>query len=505
MIKATLVGLFLFSVYASGQEKEIFKPQQAEVSDFFIDNSTLYIQTTRGYFKRVTHSVYIVTDEPDLKSNRLKRRPDSITIERGALHITHKTTYNRRFDNYSVRYNDSLYVSTYEGIFFKNKKINYSFLSAGNGNIRQYNGYAYICFGGLAIVDEDSLINRYSANIDGEFDINGLSLGVLNDIVVIEDKWLVNTSIGIFSILNSNITDTIFFFPDRNSRNQANGRFFQDDEYHIEGFISNIWFSINKQSFEAEVIEEFEGEVLNVDESRNRVVTTTSYIYSGGIGGTKYDNSKLNLHGTFNIDETLYGFSDNGLFILEAENEKLIPIPLILNEFNKHSLRLTNDSVYIGSINGLWSFSKTDMPQPLKNSTTTLLTSLKSQQYLIFVIIVLTIIICFLIIKNFKTKRPELLNSKHNSDKDSILAYIESNLTTVTILGILQEFGLSQKTLYDMFYPVKPGEIIKAKRLEKLEYYHMRGKTNEELAALTGFSKDYISKVLLPELTKQRL
>ena len=103
MIKATLVGLFLFSVCASGQEKEVFKPQQAEVIDFFIDNSTLYIQTTRGYFERLKHSVYIVTDEPDLKNIHLKSRPDSITIKRGALHITHETTYKRRFDNYSVR------------------------------------------------------------------------------------------------------------------------------------------------------------------------------------------------------------------------------------------------------------------------------------------------------------------------------------------------------------------------------------------------------------------
>jgi len=54
-----------------------------------------------------------------------------------------------------------------------------------------------------------------------------------------------------------------------------------------------------------------------------------------------------------------------------------------------------------------------------------------------------------------------------------------------------------------MFSPVKPGEIIKAKRLEKLEYYHKQGKTNKELAVLTGFSKDYITKVLVPDLIKK--
>ena len=499
MKTVVLVSLLLSVFRASGQSMEVFKPSRGEVLDYHFEKGELHINTTRGQYVRVMQSVYLPSGEPYSKSSRTKGEVDSIRINDGALYISHNPGYRRRYINHSVRHNDSLYLGTYSGAYLKNTV----FPVPCGGAIRTKNGRIYICFGGLAVLENETLVERYCDVVDAKLFIAGQNLGVLNDIAFYDNNWIFNTSVGVFKLDESRNIDTLFIPSILDGNNQFNGRFITDDTYIIEGFIGNTWFTINKSSEKFQIEGYYEGEITHIDETQGRIVTTSDFIYILNNKKLKFNNKELKLHGTFRTNSNLYGFSNEGLCLINLSNDKLEAIPVFRNEFNKHSLRISSDSIYLGSVNGLWSFSKNNMPRPIKIEAISLNPKLNSEDTLknaLIAFLAIMYIFTFVFFKKSKLGRDLKIKRKIVIDQNSIMEFIDANLTAVTILSILNEFDISQKTLYELFAPEKPGEVIKIKRLKKLQDLYVQGSTIVEMANMTGFSKDYISKVLLPEL-----
>jgi hypothetical protein len=433
---------------------------------------------------------------------------DTIIIQNGYLTIMHNSTYNLYYKSYSVRHNDENYVGTYDGIFYKGKIIQDKNLEFCSGAIRSYNDTSYLCYDGLGILIRDTVIRLYSDNIDALFNIDGVDLGTINDIVVDDKLWCVNTSKGIFLIHDDKLVDTLLSSQQQNETYQHNGRFNRNDRFSIQGFIDNKWFFINKANdYALNILLEFDSEINHIDETKQRYISTDNAIYRVlQLNGRFVIDSTLSveqtqLHGTFNVGNKMYGYSNDGLFRIEQRAGYASLTPLILNEFNKHSLRITNDSIYLGSINGLWAFSKKNMPPSLKvtekNSSEDTFQITPTYIYLLCGILILFLI--FLVTRK-KSAKTTLIQTP--IDKENIDRYIQENITSVTIVSLRNHFSISQKTLYEICRPATPGELIRNKRIGLVKLELETGKSIREIAKSTGFSQDYLRKVILPNIHK---
>ena len=62
-------------------------------------------------------------------------------------------------------------------------------------------------------------------------------------------------------------------------------------------------------------------------------------------------------------------------------------------------------------------------------------------------------------------------------------------------------FNLSQNGLYEICQPYTPGELIRNKRIELIKV-NLSSKSVKELSEISGFSKAYLQRQILPELRK---
>jgi AraC-like DNA-binding protein len=112
---------------------------------------------------------------------------------------------------------------------------------------------------------------------------------------------------------------------------------------------------------------------------------------------------------------------------------------------------------------------------------------------------ILILFLIFLVIWK-KTAKTTLIQT--TLDKQNIDRYIQENITTVTIVSLRNHFSISQKTLYEICRPATPGELIRNKRIDLVKLELETGKSIREIAKSTGFSQDYLRKVILPNIHK---
>ena len=81
-------------------------------------------------------------------------------------------------------------------------------------------------------------------------------------------------------------------------------------------------------------------------------------------------------------------------------------------------------------------------------------------------------------------------------ERKDIENYIDSNLNQVTIISIKEHFNLSNRSLYEILKPLKPGQLIAQKRKLKADKLYNDGADNETIAKITGFSTSYLKKII---------
>ena len=118
--------------------------------------------------------------------------------------------------------------------------------------------------------------------------------------------------------------------------------------------------------------------------------------------------------------------------------------------------------------------------------------------------------ICFLVslfvLLIFIKRKKSTLNSRFEKDviatKEIVERYIYENITIVTIDNLRSHFNLSQNTLYEICAPVSPGTIIKNERIRIVKDLLKTNASIELLVERSGFSKTYLKRTVIPELTK---
>lgn len=479
--------LFLASCFPL-KAQEIYRPGFGVVLDYSIHNNRLIIHTTAGDFERIRENVYT----PYSWFNKYfisQNIPagETYEVENGAFVVRNDFIINHELPEYSVRFNSNQYVATYSGLYIDS--VLHTEISYCSGAIRTFNDTTYVCFDGLALYDGGELITTYNGITASSFFIYGKDLGAISDIYVCGTKWYALCRNALFSISITNETiDTLLFLPDLDAN--ASGRFLIDhsSEKNLLGFLGSNYFNLNIQENELELITQSPSTIRNIDVGTRLLITNQYGVYDvdkQGGGEINY-YAKGNYHGTVQYEDAIYAFSNDGLFILNKGGAELL-VPF---EANIHSAQLKGNILKLGSTSGIWTFDLSSIKPHLARASFI-------YERILIAFALLTLIFAIYIVRQ---KRRQSYFSNHNATRDTIDAYIDEHIRQVTILEVCSHFKVSQSRLYEILAPIKPGELIRQKRMKIVQEGLSQNSTIESISEASGFSKEYLRKFVLPKL-----
>jgi hypothetical protein len=429
-----------------------------------------------------------------------------LIISKGQLFV-YKKTIKPKADTLSIRSISSHYLGTYGGVFYNGKRFNYP--NYANGYIREYPEETFICYDGLLRIRGKDTI-RYEAN-GGNALVGQTDIGKIIDIFRIDSKrYLLLSDKGIsLSDLNSNPQ----WIEQKNTGIEPRiiKAYYRDELpiviFYIYGNKIRKYNLLNNSSTTLFQIDPAEGNIEDAyvkDAGTIYLVTSKKLIEATSNAlGIKYifttlaDNHVGNHH-IFNLNNLLLITSNDGLSTYNLDSREWIPY-LIRDEFNQRAFFVLDGVYFLGTIHGYYQLSqaqieqlisqrkeeiKDAVPENVSNSTNdTLIYGL--------VAICLTLIGTSIYFFTRNGRIGEQVKAKPNE----IIDYIESNLKDVTIVNICHEFKINPLQLNDILGNDKPGELIRAKRLEIVKKMRKDRRREEDIALVTGFSVSYLKKI----------
>ena len=168
--------------------------------------------------------------------------------------------------------------------------------------------------------------------------------------------------------------------------------------------------------------------------------------------------------------------ADHGLYLYNIVNRSLSVIIKGI-EFNRKALHKNENTIYAGSINGLYTIQAADIPTLIENNKAQLKQANRIYDLLgitisLVLIFILLGYIAFRLRKKLKAaeKTIESIRSpKEDITKEKVEEFILTNLPNASIKTIMDEFKLNGKQLYVILKPDKPGSIIQKIRMDKLK------------------------------------
>lgn len=475
---------------------ERFQPNNHIVLNYKLVNGNLLINTSMGRFQRIGPNQYLRTNQLLDAPNTLST--EQISIVAGELIIVLPKTIAIDLKGVSVRFISQEYVGTYSGVFNRGKTLNG--ISHCSGAIRTFRDTTYICWDGLSIYHGDTLLNTYSGDFVGDFKILDKNYGRLGDIYVHDNTWSLFTDKGIFRLDRRNdILDTIY--QNKNSATTIHAPYLNitnDIAYN------SVWLMLLKNG-DIKKITTFDSDILDISRAVHPTVTTDDGVF---LYDFETDNKTLLIEGSFHNcqylnQDYLIATSNHGLFRINV-NTKTIDT-LLLNEFNHNSLLVKSDTIYAGSVNGLYKVDVNYFTKYISIINTQLPTRV-NHSILIKVLMTICFLVSLFILLIFIKRKKSTLNSRFEKDvtatKEIVERYIYENITIVTIDNLRSHFNLSQNTLYEICAPVSPGTIIKNERIRIVKNLLKTNASIELLVERSGFSKTYLKRTVIPELTK---
>lgn len=502
-MRLTLSLLILLNTVHILNAQEIFAPSDGIVLDYSITEDAFIIQTTRGNFERIADYQYIRTDKRLDKAKKASGHLKTIAVLKDdKLYIPQKKSFRRSFLGAKVRFNDERFVGTFDGVFISGNKVQHSKLTYCDGVIRSFRDTTYICYDGLAIALDNKVLQIFSSQLEAtlSFDSGQTNYGRLQDIWIRGGKKILLTNLGLFAVNRKNEIDTLFFQAENSNKQSPGGRFIEIAGDDLEGFYNNVYFKLNLVTDSVKVMATLNNVIYNISKGEYLFITTSDGIYS--ILEDEQDFIlEGNFHGCIQHNGQFYAYSNDGLFSFNPKQKKKELEQLIQFEFNKHSASIYNDSLRIGSQDGLWSFALDSMPLPMAKIEPKPSKLITMQNGLIFCLtlgLVLSVRVNYASKKKRKTKYD--FGITRNSQKTDIIHYIEENMASVTIVSLRSHFNLSQKKLYTICEPDPPGKIIRDIRLIRMKELLSRGLDYKTIAKETGFSVEYMRRRLLKEI-----
>ena len=424
----------------------------------------------------------------------------------GRIYIYTIEPYKIEYFNHSIRTISNRFLGTYSGIYADGKKVNYP--PTIDGYIREIGDTTFFCYGGLRILTSKDTLD-YSSSIDLTRIINNINIGTVYDILYFKptNKYYLASTKGLFEIApdfkkallvykNETNEPTVLIHP--NNMNSVT-------TYNVIHFgVGNQLINYNPFSKIAETIATFKSNIKSgLFYNRNYYILTKYELYSASKNGVVEQlETFIEPHTLLSItDKELLIGTNFGLYHYNLDTKKK-NILIKGVEFNRYALAMINNSIYAGSINGLYIIAKDQVNKIIQDGIVNLQnrTDNRNVYYLmtLSLLVILTLItVLFLLKKKLNTavKYNNTESLKNTLNKFVIETYINEHISTVSIKQINEHFDINLRKLYALTYPEKPGTIISNMRLQLLQEMRSKDATIQEIAKATGLSISYIRKI----------
>lgn len=411
-----------------------------------------------------------------------------IIISKGKLMFYKKVLLKKSFIGKSIRSISQNYVGTYSGIYKKNETHLDLFPNYTNSYIREFDNEVFINYDGLYVKRDKGEGKNYRRLVDGSIDLFGNKIGFAENVEKINDStYSIFTSTGLYI---SNFEDLLI--PIDTSYNTSRSI---DQTKFIHHFVIDdriLYYKdktlkvVNSSFDDISEIHRFKRPVKDFSFFENHLY----FINDIGVSDFYFSNENSLIesdifHTVLAINENCLGLlSNQGFYKYEIDKNKIIS--LNNNEFNSKALEIFGDTIYAGSVNGLYKININDFIKyaPIKNSTKNFNVSFTISLILLLVVVVLVII---LIRKPRHITKPNLLDEINN--------YIEENLANVTVSGIQENFSISYRKLNKISNNLSPGKLIEKKRKNKIKTLIRKGESLQEISMQTGYKIEYLKKI----------
>lgn len=426
-------------------------------------------------------------------------------VSRGKLFVFKKAFYDFQPNN-SVRSISENYLGTYGGIYNNGELLKYPTYTSGK--IREFEDKTFICYDGLFVIDKNGNTTDYKS-----FETTSLerktsftkNIGLVKDIIQMDkDSYFVFSSRGIylFNLKNTKIS-TLFELTEGDDFVE-----FIDfiEDLGIYFFTKNTVYKIDINERKIQLIHNTEQDhtFLTVDKRKgiNKFYTISS---ADKLVSHEYVNEKWIIqeladvnplcHSIYYMNNYLLLVGNNGLDVYDLTTGKLFE-NIISDELNKYAYNVSGDEIQLGGIYGLYKFSFQDLKNHLDfyETKTPELNRPKESPLItkLFLILFFLLIIIGLLLR----RKSKPVNVKASSLRlEKIDAYIDRNISTVTIKEISDQFDIKVHELYEIMDGVKPGKYIRDKRVKIVKRMRKEGASTEEIAEKSGFSISYLKKL----------
>jgi len=428
-----------------------------------------------------------------------------MVVSRGKLFVFKKTFYDFQPNN-SIRSISENYLGTYGGIYNNGKLLKYPTYTSGK--IREFEDKTYICYDGLFVIDKNGNTTDYKS-----FETTSLekktsfkkNIGLIKDIIQInKDSYFLFTSRGIylFNLKNTKIT-TLF---------ELNG---EDNFVELIDFVENlgIYFFTKNAVYKFDINENKIQLIHKVEQSHTfltvdkRKGISKFYAISNAdkLVSYEYVNGKWSLreladvnplcHSIYYMNNYLLLVGNNGLDVYDLTTGKLFE-NIISDELNKYAYNVSGDEIQLGGIYGLYKFSFQNLKNHLDfyEIKTPELNRPKESPLITKIFLVLFSMLLFVVLLLNRKRKADNVKL-HSMRREKIDMYIESNISTVTIKEISDQFDIKVHELYEIMDGVKPGKYIREKRFKIVNRMRKEGASTEEIAEKSGFSTSYLKKL----------
>lgn len=439
-------------------------------------------------------------------------------VASGKLFLFETLPYTKHLNGVSVRSISPTIISTYQGAFSSD-----SFTAVlkdepgyANGYTRDFNGKTFICFDGLAVYENgDNIANLsyYNEELRPEFGVGDQHFGFIRDIQLIGgERYLVTTTEGVYRFDYEQLSVELI---EANTQGVDPILIVQNDP--LQSGESLLWYSVNGRIKGYNFPRILAQNELVVYEHAAPINDGAANIFGDGfispniylaaedgvyrVTYSKNDKVELLTKEVFKTvravnDSTLAFTNDFGLyrFDLKSSNLQLV----IAEEFNKKALEVINDTLYAGSINGLYKFSLSNF---LKFSTSPKRLSMNELFQYLWRFRDFIYLATALLLLRFTLKKER--NKSRVKSKGEIERYIATNLSKVTVADLMNEFKLSYNSLNSLLKPLTAAQFIRETRKQTIKGLKEQQLSTAEIAEKTGYNTQYLQKIIREKSTNK--
>jgi hypothetical protein len=419
----------------------------------------------------------------------------------GRMHIYEILPFEHRYRNHSVRTASRNFVGTYSGIYYRGRKLSSPapFPGFTDGRIRELNGKVFMCYSTLLIADlhEGDSLPRPRPELPTGYDFK-LVTDILystehkryfaagnTDLVAIDTGLAVANTVYTTKekdrevILLGEGRELVYFAAGRDfmsydpvsSTNKVSATL---AEPILDGHIGNLSHHLlgNRGLY-----------VVHTDGRTNKLTDLQKAHTLLSLGGSDFAIS-----------------TDAGLFLYNTVSNRL-SVLIRGVEFNRRGLYLQGDTLYAGSIDGLYVLDAKNLEQLAERMSKVS----KKQAIPSFILplliglVLLAAVLSYLLYRS-RSRLNRIIEETRAAEpnkttREDIETYIRENLAQASLKSIAEKFQTNNAIIYALLAPDKPGAIINRLRMEQVHKLRKENRPARDISQLTGFSEYYVRKV----------